>query len=164
MSDSLIFGERPERFAPDRSFPLSDLSKSLICSFIMSDLSESLICLERPERFAHSCSFVLSDLSESLTVAHLIWAKWANEWWANERIPSPEKNKIVCRILGIGISCSGLCRISSLAKLCEEQNKGKGDIYCKAHRFYRNHIKSVFPPIFAMLYLIFAKFRLPLIV
>ena len=64
-------------------------SKSLISSFIMSDLSESLtvahlslatcairsqslICLEQPERFAHSRSFVLSNLSESLTVAHLI--------------------------------------------------------------------------------------------
>ena len=30
MSDSLIFGERPERFAHDRSFPLSDLSESLM--------------------------------------------------------------------------------------------------------------------------------------
>ena len=78
------------------------LSKSIICSFIMSDLNElltvthlswatwasrswSLICLERPERFAHRRSCVLSDLSESLKVAHLIWAKWANE-----QIPSPE--------------------------------------------------------------------------
>ena len=30
MSDSLIFGEQPERFAHDRSFPLSDLSESLM--------------------------------------------------------------------------------------------------------------------------------------
>ena len=32
MSDSLIFGEQPERFAPDCSFPLSDLSESLIAT------------------------------------------------------------------------------------------------------------------------------------
>ena len=30
MSDSLIFGEQPERFAHDRSFPLSDLSELLM--------------------------------------------------------------------------------------------------------------------------------------
>ena len=30
FTHSLIFGERPERFAHDRSFPLSNLSKSLI--------------------------------------------------------------------------------------------------------------------------------------
>ena len=47
-------------------------------------MAHSLIFSERPERIAYSRSFVLSDLSESLTVAHLIWAKWANE-----RIPSP---------------------------------------------------------------------------
>ena len=29
-SNSLIFGERPERFAYDRSFPQSDLSESLM--------------------------------------------------------------------------------------------------------------------------------------
>ena len=32
MSDSLIFGEQPERFAHDCSFPLSDLSESLIAT------------------------------------------------------------------------------------------------------------------------------------
>ena len=30
MSDSLIFGEQPERFAHDCSFPVSDVSKSLM--------------------------------------------------------------------------------------------------------------------------------------
>ena len=64
---------------------------------VMSNLSDSLtvalICPERPARFAHSRSFVLSDLSELLTVAQLIWAKWANERWANEQIPSPANNK-----------------------------------------------------------------------
>ena len=50
-------------------------------------MAHSLIFSERPERIAYSRSFVLSDLSESLTVAHLIWAKWANE-----RIPSPALN------------------------------------------------------------------------
>ena len=29
----LIFGERPERFPHDRSFPLSDLSKSLMAAY-----------------------------------------------------------------------------------------------------------------------------------
>ena len=52
---SLIYHEQPEQIAQSHSF-------------VMSDLSE----------FAHSRSFVLSDLSESLTVAHLIWAIWAN--------------------------------------------------------------------------------------
>ena len=32
----------------------------------------------------------MSDLSESLTVADLIWAKWANEGWADEPIPSSD--------------------------------------------------------------------------
>ena len=32
----------------------------------------------------------MSDLSKWLTVAHLIWAKWGNEWMSDERIPSPE--------------------------------------------------------------------------
>ena len=32
MSNSLIFGERPERFGHDRSFPLSDLSESLMAA------------------------------------------------------------------------------------------------------------------------------------
>ena len=80
---SLIFGERPEQIAHG-------------CSFLVSDLSDSLTSLifgERPERFAHITqkfahgrSFVLSDMSESLIVAHLIWAKWANEWMSDERM------------------------------------------------------------------------------
>ena len=67
----LIFGERPERFAHDRSFPLSDLSESLmvahfwwvtwaICShrsFLVSNLSDLLTSL-----------ILLSDLSDSLTL------------------------------------------------------------------------------------------------
>ena len=55
--------------------------------------SWSVVFVEQPERIAHSRSFVLSDLSEVLTVAQLIWAKWANERWANEQIPSPANNK-----------------------------------------------------------------------
>ena len=43
MSDLLIFGEQPERFAHGRSFLVSDLS----------DLLTSLIFGEQPERFAH---------------------------------------------------------------------------------------------------------------
>ena len=71
-------------------------SKSLMCSFIMSDLSKLLMMAhllwvtwairarllfwhEWPDQFARSCSFVLSDLSKSLTVAHLIWSIWVNE-------------------------------------------------------------------------------------
>ena len=48
--------------------------------------THSLIFGERNEWFAHGRSFVLSNLSESLTVAHLIWAKWANEWMNDERM------------------------------------------------------------------------------
>ena len=71
----------------------------------MSNSLTSLIFSERPERIAHDRSFPLSDMSDSLTVANLSWAiwancsqssfdlskmsKWANEQWANERIPSP---------------------------------------------------------------------------
>ena len=113
---------QPKRFAHDRSFPLSDLSESLMyyeqpewfahdCSFPLSDLSWLLMF---HERFAHSRSFVLSDLSESLTVAHLFWAIWviwAYEWWPNERIPSPEKKSEVytssrCTTVFIYIYCT----------------------------------------------------------
>ena len=65
-----------------RSFPLSNLSKSLAVAHLSWATwaigSRSLISSERPEWFAHGHSFVLSDLSKSLTVNHLIWAKWAN--------------------------------------------------------------------------------------
>ena len=77
-----VYHERPEQIAHGCSFVMS------ICHVICHEL----ICHEQPERFAHSRSFVLSDLRESLTVAHLIWAIWANERWANERIPSPDFN------------------------------------------------------------------------
>ena len=77
------------------------MSNSLICSFIISDLSKSLMVThlswatwairswslfwhEQPERFAHSPSYVLSDLRESLTLAHLIWAIWASEQMSDE--------------------------------------------------------------------------------
>ena len=73
MSNSLIFGERPERFAHNRSFPLSDLSKSLMVahfwwavwairshrSFDLSEISNSLTSLTKKkkmsknERFTH---------------------------------------------------------------------------------------------------------------
>ena len=65
-----------------RSFPLSDLSELLMVAHFWwatwAIRSRSLICLERFERITHSCSFYLSEMS-----------KWANERWANERIPSP---------------------------------------------------------------------------
>ena len=44
---------------------------------------------EQPEQIAQGRSFFMSDLSKFLAVAQLIWAKWANERWASERIPSP---------------------------------------------------------------------------
>ena len=61
---------------------MSDLSDSLTVAHLSwatwGIRSQSLICLERSERIAHSRSFDLSEMSE-----------WANERWANERIPSP---------------------------------------------------------------------------
>ena len=52
--------------------------------------SQSLFWHERPEQFAHSRSLVLGDLSKSLTVAHLIWAIWANEWMSKYERMSDE--------------------------------------------------------------------------
>ena len=49
-----------------------------------------LIFSEQPERSANSHSFVLRDLSKLFTVAHLIWAIWANERMSNERIHNPD--------------------------------------------------------------------------
>ena len=106
LSKSLVFHEWKSKWAI-RSKKTSNL---LICSFIMSDQSkslrvtllswatwavhsftvalltwvtwviplQSLICPERSERIAHSRSWQKSDL-----------IKWANERWANERIPNP---------------------------------------------------------------------------
>ena len=82
-SGSLICLERPVRFAHDRSFPLSDVSDSLMVAHFLWAMwairSRLLICLERSEQIALSRSFYLSKMS-----------KWANKRWANERIPSPE--------------------------------------------------------------------------
>ena len=78
------FSERIARFLRKNE----QMSNSLICSFLVSDLSESfmvahflvsnlsdlltlLIYHELPEQIAHCHSFVMSDLSDSLTVAHL---------------------------------------------------------------------------------------------
>ena len=96
-----------------------------------------LISSERPERFAHGRSFVLSDLSESLTVAHLIWAKWANErmskWamskWANSQpchfvIPCPSVTHVEyyspsdgnsLKIVVFGVMASALWRDKEIA-------------------------------------------------
>ena len=70
--------------------------KQVICSFAhlrvswatWANRSQSLICHERPERFAHRRSFVGSDQRESFTVAHLIWAIWANEQMSDEWNPN----------------------------------------------------------------------------
>ena len=70
----------------NRSFVLSDLSDTLtVAHFLWSTWairSRSLICLERSEQVAHSRSFDLSKMSN-----------WANERWANERIPCPAKEQ-----------------------------------------------------------------------
>ena len=73
------FFERIARFLP----------KNEQMSYLLKKMSDSLIR-----------SFLVSDLSDSLTIAHFLWAPWANrsrtliwfkrnERWANERIPSP---------------------------------------------------------------------------
>ena len=112
---ALIFGERPEQFAPIAHYKrgMSEslsfltnlafikLTKNKILDFFSQNFFS--ICHERPERFAHGSSFVLSNLRDSLTVAHLSWLIWANRSkllfdlskmseiskLANERIPSP---------------------------------------------------------------------------
>ena len=66
MSDLLIFGERPELFAHNHSFPLSDLSESLMvanfwwakwairsnCSFDLREMSDSLTLLTKKEEMS----------------------------------------------------------------------------------------------------------------
>ena len=42
MSDSLIFGERPERFAYGRSFLVSDLSELLMVAHSLTSLAEQI--------------------------------------------------------------------------------------------------------------------------
>ena len=86
ISKWLVFCEQKSEWA------IRSQKKRVICSFIMSDLSQWLICLERSE----------------LTVAHLIWAIWANE-----RIPNPEnKQFLFCLgVIWIGVvTVSCLCR------------------------------------------------------
>ena len=68
LRESLVFGEPKREWATWANF------------------SQLLICHERPELFAHSRSFVLSDLRKSLTVAHLVWAIWANEQMRGEQM------------------------------------------------------------------------------
>ena len=104
-SCSLIFSERPERFAhiahfwwatrAIRSHCSPKMREWANCSILKPTLFEQLlicsfiICLEGPERFAHSRSFVMSDLSVSLTVAHLIlseMSKWGMSGWANSEL------------------------------------------------------------------------------
>ena len=68
FTHSLIFGERPERFAHDRSFPLSDLSESLMVayfwwatwairshhSFDLREMSDSLTSLTKKEEMSEN--------------------------------------------------------------------------------------------------------------
>ena len=73
IAHSLIFGER-ERFAHDHSFPLSDLSKSLMVAHFWW-----ATCAIRSHR-----SFLVSDLSDSLTLL--------TKKRGNERIAHKKKN------------------------------------------------------------------------
>ena len=111
-----------ERIAQFRSFPLissfwvSDVCESLIslksnerCERMAhfahqkwATMSDSLRSLRGNERMSDSLkkmsdslirSFLVSDLSQSLTIAHFLWATWANCSWSlifgqrNERLP-----------------------------------------------------------------------------
>ena len=66
----LCFGDRCERFAHDRSFPLSDVSESL----------RSLTKNERLWAIRSHRSEEMSDCEQIAQVAH---QRWANEWIAN---------------------------------------------------------------------------------
>ena len=94
LSEPLVFCEQKSKWAICSK-------KRAICSFghlswvTWANRSQSLYFHERPGRFAHSRSLVLSDLSEWLTVAHFIWAIWANEQMSDERIPNPVYFKLL---------------------------------------------------------------------
>ena len=76
FTHSLIFGEWPERFAHDRTFPLSDVSKMLIVAHFWWATWAN--CSFR--------SFLVSDLSDLLTSLR------GNEWlWGNCSHCSPKK-------------------------------------------------------------------------
>ena len=97
MSESQIFLNKKKNYIKHTKNKILDFSAKIFWANRSFDhlswaiCSRLFICLEWPERFAYSRSFVMSDLSDSFTVAHFICAKWANEQWANERSPSPEK-------------------------------------------------------------------------
>ena len=86
FTQSLIFGERPERIAHGcdsykKSTNKFDFSQIITHghSFVMSDLNDSLICPEWSERITHSCSFDLNNLCE-----------WEMSQWVNSQpCPSP---------------------------------------------------------------------------
>ena len=108
MSDSLIFGERPEQFAHGRSFLVSNLSESLIV--------------------AHCCSFLVSELSELLTVTHFWWATWAicshhslkKRKWANHSFFSKnlQKKNILVKFCWAN---SFFCELKSKWAICSEK-------------------------------------------
>ena len=64
---------------------MSNLNESLTVAHLSwatwAIRSRSLICIEQSEWIARSHSFDLSEMSEM--------SKWANEQWANKRIPCP---------------------------------------------------------------------------
>ena len=91
---SLIFGERPERFAHSHSFDISDRSDSLTVAHlswaIWANHSQWLIWFKQKEQMSDERmskfpalekqaigSFLVSDLSHLLTVALLSWVTWA---------------------------------------------------------------------------------------
>ena len=71
----LSFQKKYNKRIQKYDFSQKKLSKSLV--FVSERANERFA--KKNKWFAQSLSFVLSDLSESLTVAHLIWAIWANE-------------------------------------------------------------------------------------
>ena len=69
---------------------MSDLSDSLTVAHLSwatwGIRSQSLICLDWSERIAQSCFLIWAKWAK---LANERMSEWANERWANERIPSP---------------------------------------------------------------------------
>ena len=73
-----LFSERIARFLP-KNEQMSDSLKKI---------SNSLIC-----------SFLVSNLSNLLTIAHFLWAMWANHfWWATRAICSHRSEEMSKRV------------------------------------------------------------------
>ena len=62
FTHSLFFGERPERFAHDRSFLLSDLSELLTSLIFGERLNDSVTLLTKKEEMSASLIFSIIKL------------------------------------------------------------------------------------------------------